>query len=75
MALIYVWELAYSEKGRGLDCVQFGRGSIEGVGEPREGELWNVSGEGCVHRAAGGQEEGRAGRLPLAAPPSLCVSR
>ena len=58
---LHVGACLLRERCWGLDCVQFGRGSVEGVGEPRADELWNVSGAGCAHRAAGGQEEGRAG--------------
>ena len=61
------------ERYWGLNWVQFGRGSIEGVGEPREERAqervrWSVRAP-CPRQPGGG---GGTGRLPLAAPPSLC---
>ena len=61
------------ERYWGLNWVQFGRGSIEGVGEPREERaqerVWRSVRAPCPRQPGGG---GGTGRLPLAAPPSLC---
>lgn len=61
------------ERYWGLNWVQCGRGSIEGVGEPSEERAqervwWSVRAP-CPRQPGGG---GGTGRLPLAAPPSLC---